>query len=246
MGSAMSMALALLRKPNVSLKNTGSGEAGRATKLSGSCVTILPPPARTMRPARVTVAMPITMAPGTRGGTRIAVSTMPPRQRATGPEAKLPWVTKVAGLATITPPFLRPMKAMKRPMPQVIAIFSACGIACDDLLADAGDGEEKEDDAAVEDDAEGGLPGDLRAETDPEGEERVNSHAGRQRDRIIGKQRHQGGRQGGRHRRDRHQGGFVHPGVGEDGGIHGQNVGHGREGGEAGLHLTANRRVVFL
>ena len=35
----------------------------------------------------------------------------------------------MAGLATITPPFLRPMKAMKSPMPQVTAIFSACGIA---------------------------------------------------------------------------------------------------------------------
>ena len=46
----------------------------------------------------------------------------------------------------MTPPFFRPMKAMKSPMPQVTAIFSAERDGRDDLLAHAGDGEREEDD----------------------------------------------------------------------------------------------------
>jgi len=54
---------------------------------------------------------------------------MPPKQSRTPGVPKSPWVTKVAGLETTMPPFFRPMKAMNRPMPQVMASFSWCGMA---------------------------------------------------------------------------------------------------------------------
>ena len=68
--------------------------------------------------------MPSTIAPGTRRATRTTVSARPARHSAAGPELKSPCVTNVAWLATMTPPFLSPTNAMKRPMPQVMASFS--------------------------------------------------------------------------------------------------------------------------
>ncbi len=128
-GSASRKALALVRNPKVSFRKTGDGEAGRPKISAGSCVTVLPPPAGMSRPTRVTAAMPSTIAPGTRRAMSTPVRPTPSRQRAAGPEAKSPCATRVAGLATITPAFFSPMKAMKSPMPAVIASFSECGIA---------------------------------------------------------------------------------------------------------------------
>ena len=54
--------------------------------------------------------------------------TIPARQSADGPAVKSPGPTKVAGFATMTPPFLRPMNAMKSPTPQVTASFRPSGI----------------------------------------------------------------------------------------------------------------------
>ena len=127
-GSTMKMALLLVRNWKVSLRNTGAGEAGAAKIVAGSCVTILPPTG-TINPSNVMKPMLSTIAPGTRRATRMAVRAMPARQSQTGPAVKSPCETKVAEFATITPPFFRPMNAMKRPMPHVTAIFRWCGIA---------------------------------------------------------------------------------------------------------------------
>jgi hypothetical protein len=107
----------------------GRGEAGRSNNVAGIVVTVPPLPFGMMRPARVTARMERMMAPGTRRATSTAASRMPPKQSSTPGEPKSPCVTKVAGLATTMPPFFRPMKAMKRPMPQVMANFSWWGMA---------------------------------------------------------------------------------------------------------------------
>ena len=64
------------------------------------------------------------IAPGILRATSTAVSRMPPKQSKTPGVPKSPCVTNVAGLDTIMPPFFKPMNAMNRPMPQVIASFS--------------------------------------------------------------------------------------------------------------------------
>ena len=45
------------------------------------------------------------------------------------PLVRCPMLTKVASLETMMPAFLRPMKAMKSPMPAPMARFSVAGMA---------------------------------------------------------------------------------------------------------------------
>jgi len=72
--------------------------------------------------------MPRTIAPGTRRATRTVVSHDAAMQSHADPKLKSPGPTKVAGLATITPPYFSPMKAMNIPTPQLTAIFMGSGI----------------------------------------------------------------------------------------------------------------------
>ena len=60
---------------------------------------------------------------------RMSVSKIPPRHSAVAGTVKSPALTKVAELPTMMPPFLRPISAMNKPMPQVTAILSECGMA---------------------------------------------------------------------------------------------------------------------
>ncbi len=116
-------------RSKLSCRKVGAGEAGSEKSEPGIVVTVPPLPLATARPATVTARMDRMMAPGTRRAMSTAVSRMPPKHSRTAGVPKSPCVTKVAGLETTMPPFFRPMKAMKRPMPQVMASFSWCGMA---------------------------------------------------------------------------------------------------------------------
>ncbi|MNP20110.1 hypothetical protein D3C76_1126710 [compost metagenome] len=76
------------------------------------------------------------------------------------------------------------------------------------------------------------------------GEEGVQAHARRQRDRVVGDQAH------GRRTDGRGQAGgdedrtFVHAGLAQDAGVDEQDVGHGQEGGDARKNLGAHIGVV--
>ena len=80
------------------------------------------------QPITVSTRMPISMAPLTLRACSTAISTIPARvSRAVG-VFRLPSATVVAGLATTSPAFFRPMKAMNRPMPAAVAASRGLGI----------------------------------------------------------------------------------------------------------------------
>ena len=156
---------------------------------------------------------------------------------------KSPGPTKVAELATITPPFFSPMNAMKSPTPQVTAIFSAEGIEAMIFSRIPGDRERQEDDAVDEDHAEGLAPGHALRQADREREEGVDPHPRRHGDRVVGEQRHERRRDGGRYRGHRDQRALVHARVGQDGRVDGEDVGHRGEGRQPRLELPEGRRA---
>ena len=61
------------------------------------------------------------------------------------------------------PASVRPMKAMKRPMPPATGGVELMGDGFEEALADAAEGEEEEENSGQEDGDEGGLPGDAHA-----------------------------------------------------------------------------------
>lgn len=107
----------------------GSGEAGRSTKVAGIVVTVPPEPLATKSPTKVTAKMERMMARDAPGHQRNGEQDAAEAEQHGWRAEIAACVTKVAGLATTRPPFFSPMKAMKRPMPQVMASFSWCGMA---------------------------------------------------------------------------------------------------------------------
>ncbi|MNQ71052.1 hypothetical protein D3C85_857090 [compost metagenome] len=78
------------------------------------------------------------------------------------------------------------------------------------------------------------------------GEERVQSHARCQRNRVVGDQAHDGGADGGcQAGRDKHRA-LVHAGLAENARVDEQNVGHGQEGRDTGKNLGTHVGVVCL
>jgi len=77
----------------------------------------------------VMAMMLIITAPGILRLMQMAVEMIPSTTSKTSGSRKLPMVTKVAGSETTSSPFFRPMKAMKSPMPQVIASLNSRGMA---------------------------------------------------------------------------------------------------------------------
>lgn len=114
------------------------------------------------------------------------------------------------------------------------------------FLANAGDREQEKHNSAPEDHAERGLPGDFHRSADGEGEERIQTHARGESQRVVGEQRH----------RERHDGrgeccrgdecAPIHSGDGQNRGIHRENVGHRGEGRETSHHFAADGGAVFL
>ena len=80
------------------------------------------------RPSTAVASMPMRSEPGTFFTTRMPVSTRPIRASSAGPAVMSPRATVVASFDTMTPAFLRPMKAMNRPIPQPMAFFNEAGM----------------------------------------------------------------------------------------------------------------------
>jgi hypothetical protein len=118
------------------------------------------------------------------------------------------------------------------------------GDGAEEFLADASEGEQKEDDAGEEDRAEGGLPRDAHAFDDGVGEVGVEAHARGEGEWVVGERAHEDGADGGAEAGGGGDGGEGHAGLGEDGWVDEDDVRHRDEGGEAGEDLGAPRGVV--
>ena len=79
-----------------------------------------------------------------------------------------------------------------------------------------------------------------------EGEKRVDAHAGGEGDGVVGEERHDRGREGGGEGGDGDERALVHAGVGQNGGVDGEDVGHRGERGKAGLEFASGRRLVAV
>ena len=99
---------------------------------------------------------------------------------------------------------------------------------------------EKEQHAGAEHRRERLLPGIFVGQYDGEGEERIDAHAGRKRDRIVGIQRHhQGAHRGGDTGRDEHRA-LIHSGLAENDGVDEYDVHHRQKRRYAGDEFGAD------
>ncbi len=73
--------------------------------------------------------MPMSIAALTPRAIRIAINAIVASESSTGGDVSRPSVTSVPGAATMMPLHSRPMRAMSRPMPTLIACFSEVGTA---------------------------------------------------------------------------------------------------------------------
>ena len=80
-------------------------------------------------PTTAVTTIPIKMAPGTRRTIKTAVTTKPTTVNQVLAVVKEPNPTTVDLLATTKPPWCKPMKAIKRPIPAEMANFRSDGIA---------------------------------------------------------------------------------------------------------------------
>lgn len=78
------------------------------------------------------------------------------------------------------------------------------------------------------------MPGISHAQADRIGEKGVQSHAGRQGEWQFGVESHQESGEGRGDNRGGEQRLAIHAGRAQDGGIDGQDIGHGEEGCQAG------------
>jgi hypothetical protein len=137
------------------------------------------------------------------------------------------------------------MMPRNKPTPAEDGKFQIARDRIDHVFPNPENGNQEEQHAGAEHRRQRLLPGIFVAEHHREGEERVQPHAGRQRDRVIGVERHH--RAAHRCRdagRDEH-GTLVHAGIGQDGGIDEHDVNHREERGHAGDHFGAHIRAVL-
>ncbi len=109
--------------------------------------------------------------------------------------------------------------------------------AAQDQLTDAASGEQQEGHAGDKDGSQGGLPGYVHLEYDRVGEVGIQSHAGCERDGITRDDAHENRPERGRNAGGRGDGGQRDSRLGQDGGVHHDDVSHGDEGRESGEKL---------
>ncbi len=115
----------------------------------------------------------------------------------------------------------------------------------DDVFADAEDRDQEKQHARAEHRGQRLLPGVFVAKHHGEGEERVEPHAGRERNRVIGVERHHQGRHRRRDAgRDEHRA-RVHAGLAEDLRIDEHDVDHRQERGQTGDEFGADVGAAF-
>ena len=96
----------------------------------------------------------------------------------------------MAELATTSFAFRNPTKAMNIPIPAAVECFRQSGMPFDDLLANARDGEHKEENARTKNHRERGLPRNMHRDANGISEVRVQRHSRSQRDGVVGIQSH--------------------------------------------------------
>ncbi len=107
-------------------------------------------------------------------------------------------------------------------------------------MPDAKYGDQEEQHARAEHGGERLLPGVLVGQHHREGEEGVDAHARRQRDRIVGVKRHHQSADGrGNAGRDEDRA-LVHPRLSENDGVHEDDVDHRQKRGHAGNEFGAD------
>ncbi len=129
-------------------------------------------------------------------------------------------------------------------MPAPIACFSDCGMASDQVLAQADAGGQDEHDAGDRHAAERDLPRHVHADDHGVGEEEVVPHRRRDRDRVVREQRHQRRRERRREAGRHEHRAEVHPGRAQDRRLHEDDVRHRQERGDAGEDFGADGRAV--
>src|SRR5215475_7891377 len=200
-------------------------------------------------PITATTRMPIRVPPIMRRWFSAAISTKPTRQRIAAGFLRSPSVTRVAGCApTISAGvglFLGIIALEEQTDAGRDRELHVPRNGVDDVFADAEHRDEEEHHARAEHGGERLLPRVLVREHDREGEEGVESHAGRQRDRIVGVEAHH---QRAHRRRDaggNEHGALVHAGIAENLRIDEYDIDHGQERGDAGDQLGADVGAVL-
>jgi hypothetical protein len=115
----------------------------------------------------------------------------------------------------------------------------------DDVFAQAEDGNDKEDHARAEHAGERLLPAVFVAQHHGEGEEGIEPHSRRERDRIVGVEGHHQARHCGRDAGRYEYRAFVHSRVAEDLRVDEHDVDHGEKGRDAGDELGAYVGAAF-
>ncbi len=138
------------------------------------------------------------------------------------------------------------MMPRNSPTPAETASLRFCGIELDHILADTEHRDQEEQHAGAEHRGERLLPGIFVGQHHGEGEEGVDAHAGRQRDRVIGVERHHhGAHRGGHAGGDEHRA-RIHAGLAEDRRIDEHDVDHGEERGQTGDEFGADVGALLL
>jgi len=124
--------------------------------------------------------------------------------------------------------------------------FQRHGDGVEDGLTHIGQGQDDKDDALDKDGQQGHLPAVAHRQYDGVGKVGVQAHAGGQRERVVGHQRH-AHRTNERRQRGGNQHGFgVHTGRRQNVGVDRQDVGHRHKGRDTSHDFGFYIRVVLL
>jgi hypothetical protein len=140
------------------------------------------------------------------------------------------------------------MNAMKSPIPRRDSPLQRVRNRVDDGLADSQHGQQEKQQARSQYHPQRQLPVHPHAQDDGVGEERVEAHARSQSERVVGQESHQerrngGGRAGGEQELPQH---FPAQGIGKDGRVHHDDIGHRHERGRTTCHLDPPIRLFLL
>ena len=111
---------------------------------------------------------------------------------------------------------------------------------------DTGQGQQNENDTFHENRGQSHLPGIAHLLHHRVGKVGVEPHAGGQSKRIVGKDGHENGTNGGRNGRNRQQSPFIHARAAENQRVDNENVGHGHKGSNPGDDFRPGGGVGFL
>ena len=159
--------------------------------------TRVPPWSALTRIARMVVPrMPRSSAARTPRARKRSVRSRPATATRTFGLVRAPSVTGMPWPGRTMPPLTRPMKRMKRPMPDRDRALERERDRVQHRLPHADQDEERDHDALEEDHAHGGLPRELLRRDQLEGDHGVEPHPGRDGQGVVRDEPHRGRREG--------------------------------------------------